>query len=467
MEGRSSAQSEALKSAIFDCKKSGDPTNCGDIQPASNELFPQFEKRSQILAGIGLACSATLILVLLHLGILPPSVCIEARLISLVLAAAALACAFWVPLGQLLTESGNGEPVRLLQGVSVWPAVLLRGLGILLAIYLTFRIQRSLRNNLDRIEAELKLDMTRRRFPGMGSLRNMLTAAFGYPRQSDHGVEAEPINAAAVWGSYVAKEAFWARLCRAFSFTAAIYLFASFSGDPIAGNPSGAARGALATSAFEWTALLYTLAMLFLTCVVFDAAYLCLRFLRKLRGARLEWPSGATSHFNGRMRLQGDAVREWINWEFAARRSRCICPLSYYPALLFILLIVADSTAFANDLPCLIIAGAGLAALFVCAIALSYEVNSVRAAAKQNLLDAIVSANRDPVSRIGSGRGIIEIGAGRDPCYPEQLKILLKHLDLISESAYGTFARLPLVCAALALAGRLAWTILSGSGMPP
>jgi hypothetical protein len=106
-----------------------------------------------------------LILVLLHLGILPPSVCIEARLISLVLAAAALACAFWVPLGQLLTESGNGEPVRLLQGVSVWPAVLLRGLGILLAIYLTFRIQRSLRNNLDRIEAELKLDMTRRRFP--------------------------------------------------------------------------------------------------------------------------------------------------------------------------------------------------------------------------------------------------------------------------------------------------------------
>jgi hypothetical protein len=119
MEGRSSAQSEAFKSAIFDCKKSGDPTNCGDIQPASNELFPQFEKRSQILAGIGLACSAILILVLLHLGILPPSVCIEARLVSLVLAAAALACAFWVPLGQLLTESGNGEPVRLLQGVSV------------------------------------------------------------------------------------------------------------------------------------------------------------------------------------------------------------------------------------------------------------------------------------------------------------------------------------------------------------
>jgi hypothetical protein len=30
---------------------------------------------------------------------------------------------------------------------------------------------------------------------------------------------------------------------------------------------------------------------LFLTCFVFDAACLCLRFVRKLRGAGLEWPA--------------------------------------------------------------------------------------------------------------------------------------------------------------------------------
>lgn len=101
LEGRSSAQSEAPKTAIVGCKKSGDSTNCGDIQPAPDKLFPQFEKRSQLFLGISLACSATLILLLLHLRILPRSVCIEARLVSLVLAAAALACVFWVPLAQL------------------------------------------------------------------------------------------------------------------------------------------------------------------------------------------------------------------------------------------------------------------------------------------------------------------------------------------------------------------------------
>jgi hypothetical protein len=83
--------------------------------------------------------------------------------VSLVLAAAALACVFWVPLAQLLTDRGNGEPVALLQGISVWPVVLVRGLGILLAIYLTFMVHR---NNLIRIAAELKLDMTGLRFQG-------------------------------------------------------------------------------------------------------------------------------------------------------------------------------------------------------------------------------------------------------------------------------------------------------------
>jgi hypothetical protein len=180
--------------------------------------------------------------------------------------------------------------------------------------------------------------------------------------------------------------------------------------------------------------------------------------------------NGQPSLFNSRMRLQGDVVRDWINMEFAARRTRCIGRLSYYPALLFALLIVADSAAFArvpSNLPCLIIAGAGIAVLFACAIALSYETHFVRAAAKQNLLDAIVSTNRNPVGRIGCGQGIIELGAARHPSCAEQLKILLKHLDLISEGTYGSFARLPLVFEALVLAGGFIWAILSGNGMPP
>ena len=74
LEGRSSAQSEALKTAIVGCKKSGDSTNCGDIQPAPDKLFPQFEKRSQLLLGISLACSAILILLLLHLLIQSPAI---------------------------------------------------------------------------------------------------------------------------------------------------------------------------------------------------------------------------------------------------------------------------------------------------------------------------------------------------------------------------------------------------------
>ena len=98
------------------CKKNQDKTNCGDIQPAVGKLFPRFEKGDQRTLGIGLAIGAIIILVSLYLRVLPSSVSIEAWLASLGLAGGALACAFWEPLAQFLTEHGNREPIALLQG---------------------------------------------------------------------------------------------------------------------------------------------------------------------------------------------------------------------------------------------------------------------------------------------------------------------------------------------------------------
>ena len=160
-----------------------------------------------------------IILVSLYLRVLPSSVSIEAWLASLGLAGGALACAFWEPLAQFLTEHGNGEPIALLQGVSVWPTVLLRSLGIVLAIYLTWQAQRSLHNNLESIGDELRLDMTA---PGSHDLRSLWTnivAAFDY--SAGNG-----------------KTAHWPRVCRAVSYSAVICLIVTLFVVPLFGNPS-------------------------------------------------------------------------------------------------------------------------------------------------------------------------------------------------------------------------------------
>jgi len=290
--------------------------------------------------GIGLAIGAMIILVSLYLRVLPSSVSIEAWLASLGLAGGALACAFWEPLAQFLTEHGNGEPIALLQGVSVWPTVLLRSLGIVLAIYLTWQAQRSLHNNLESIGDELRLDMTA---PGSHDLRSLWTnivAAFDYSTGNGKTAHSTPVKVQTIWRSYVGQESFWPRVCRAVSYSAVICLIVTLFVVPLFGNPSIPARGALAASAYFCTTFLCTLLMVFLTCFVFDATYGCLHFVRKLRRAKCKWPAETTSLFNGRLQLQEDVVRDWINLELVARRTRCIGSLIYYPFVLIALLAV-------------------------------------------------------------------------------------------------------------------------------
>jgi hypothetical protein len=470
VEGRSAVESGSQTITDWDCRKDADSTNCGDIQPGLGKLYPRFERSRQLTLGIGLAGGALLVLAALYVRILSKQASVEAWLVASGLAAAAAACAFWESLAQFLTEHGDGEPIALFQGVSVWPTVLLRGLGIVLAIYLVWRAQRSLRNNLAGIADEIRLDMT---LPGSQDLRsvwNNIVAFFDRSRGHRRVSKPTSIEVETIWRSYVGQETFSRRFCRAFSYTAVAYLVVSLVVVPLFGNPSAPARGALATSAYFWTTFLYAQLMLFLTYFVFDATFCCLRFVRKLRRVEPQWPATTTSLFNDRPQPPGGVVRRWINLEFVERRTRCIGALIYYPVFLSALLIVTSSTAYANYPPNLsrfVAVGLSLAVVIAGAIALCREANGLRAAAKQNLQRTIISAKGNEVNRIEHGKGVIEKGAGGDRGYTEQLEFLLRQVELKSESAFGLFLQQPLVWAVFVLAGGFGWTILVETGMLP
>jgi len=331
VEGRSAAKSGTQAADGWDCRKDVDATNCGDIQPGTGKPFPRFERGSRLALEIGLAGGALLLLALLYLKVLPRAVFVEAWLLALLLAAGATACTFWEPLAQFLTERGNGEPIALFQGVSVWPVVLLRGFCIVLGVYLIWRAQQGLRNNLAKIAGALSLDLTVLGSRGLGSVRNNSFAVFGHAAGNDRA--STPMMVETLWRSYLAQEAFRARFGRAFSYTAVAYLFVSLVAVPLFGDPSVHARGALAANAYYWTTLLYDLLMLFLTCFVFDAMFCCLRFVGRLSRGQCAWPEETSRLFNDRLAPQGDVVRDWFNLEFVARRARCIGSLIYYPGL--------------------------------------------------------------------------------------------------------------------------------------
>jgi hypothetical protein len=88
----------------------------------------------------------------------PNSAYVEVWLLFFGLAAAALICFFWEYIAPFVTENGEGEPLFILEGISVWPTILLRLFGAALSSYFIWRTLRSLHENLLEITKSMDLD---------------------------------------------------------------------------------------------------------------------------------------------------------------------------------------------------------------------------------------------------------------------------------------------------------------------
>ena len=166
---------QTSKPNAWPCWADADSLGCGYIQPVNMKesekleglpaqpkiiepLYPTFEKSSRLKLAGGLAAIAVLGLAAFCFRNVRKQVGFEAGLVVLGFSLGAAACLFWEDLAQFLTGYGDGEPLALLQGVSVWPTVLLRSLGIVLAVCFLLRARRRLGENLEEIAADMKLN---------------------------------------------------------------------------------------------------------------------------------------------------------------------------------------------------------------------------------------------------------------------------------------------------------------------
>ena len=78
-------------------------------------------------------------------------------MLSAVLYLGAGICLFWGRFASALTQDGLGEPIVLFEGVSIWPTVALRILGILLSLHLIWLSKALLEKNLESIAMDRKL----------------------------------------------------------------------------------------------------------------------------------------------------------------------------------------------------------------------------------------------------------------------------------------------------------------------
>jgi hypothetical protein len=398
------------------------------VQPKIEELIPPYAVSSQIALERGLAGLAGFVLALLCSRKVRNKVGVELGIVFTLLVACALTAYYWNRVANFLTEDGKGEPIALLQGVSVWPTVLLRILGIILSLYLIWRVKHSLHNNLMTISAVMRLPV----FPKKRTLWRNITSIFDFSLGDDQVDQSLRLNVQVPWQAYVCQEHFWRRSVRAYLFVSTMFQIGVVVLNPIIGPATLPSRGILAHKVYFFTTLFDVFSMQFLNFFVLDATLFCLIFVNKLRYSRTQWPIETTDLFKGRLGLQTDFVQEYINLEFIAQRTRCIGAVIYYPFFLMALLVASLSTAFASYAwhpEILIMQGISLSFVLGFAITLWRAAEAARKTARKNLkslIAGIVSAQDKP---------------GKD----EQLKVLLNTIDQMREGAFSHVSEQPLV----------------------
>jgi hypothetical protein len=467
-------QPEDRRSDNKECKE--ELLKCQEIQPLASAMFPQVSLASAIaFSGLGLC---------LAIGCTPLRRRIWGRIDSFmrraqssaVLVARGLAIAIavgvglyvvaegiyllWPRLAHALTqsESGNGQPIVLLDGLSLWPTIFLRLATLVLCIVLIIHGYWMLNNNIEKIARDLHLVETRQRIKTEQDRVVQktppwvwFTSQFWFRLPTDdesiqQTTEHLPREIFRFWRTYIYQGYWVARSFRVFVATAAmilvwLLLFCVFGVPPIP------ARGDVSWWVYVLVTAALGVATLLLISFVADSTLLTWRVVKAFRMETSIWPAKTLREFGARLGLPPEALDDWIDLLFVSKRTKCYTILIYFPFLIIALLIVSYSRLFANYgliIPDMVTIGTGVLVVTTCVVALRSSAEASRAKARRRISDALSAARKAKDGGRLAG----------------QLELLLARVEELRDGALTPLSQLALVRAMLLPIGSFGGTAL-------
>jgi hypothetical protein len=368
--------------------------------------------------------------------------------------------ALWPPIAALLTQSdtANGQPMLLLEGMSLWPTVFLRGATLALCIGLIVYGYWWLTRNLDKIARDLHLVETRQRVaaeqdhivrkipPWIG-----FSSRFWYRLPVDHesaewAGERMPEDVFRFWRMYIYQGHWVARIYRVLAASLAMVLI-WVSLWFVFGTPPVPARGSASWWSYVTVTALLGVATLILIAFVADTTLLTWRVVKAFRTETGIWPARTLQEFSDRLALPAPVLDDWIDLVFVSKRTKCITTLIYFPFVILALLVVSRSRLFADygpNIPDLITVTLGVLIVLGCALALRMSAEASRAKARRRLADQLI------IARKAQDGGPLAA----------QLEMLLKRVEELHDGAFSPLSQQPLVRAMLLPLGSLGGTAL-------
>ncbi len=357
----------------------------------------------------------------------------------------------WQSMAEWLTGNGEGQPMVWLNGISIWPTIILRAAIWVLCLVLFIHAFRWLNKDFDRVANSMgvkdfwdQLEHTERNRKGRPWKKFL--RYFSYPmRKGTTSSYKERF-----WGPYIYRGTWPARISRTLVAVVAFFVLWGIL-EMVFGNPPAPTRGPKSFWFYTGISALLNATTLFLTLFVADATLL---YRQVIKGLVEEtdnrpnvWPDATLSKFDDRVGLPQGDLEHWVDLVFISKRTKCITTLIYFPFIIVALVIISRSGLFANyapSLPEMLVMALALLVVTGSAIALRQVAEASRAKAHRRLNDQIMRARQ---SQAGEYRAT-------------QLELLSHRVDELNEGALTPFSQQPLLRAMLLPLGSFGGTAL-------
>ena len=362
----------------------------------------------------------------------------------------------WLAVADRLTEHGNGEPISLTQGVSIWPSEAIRVLSIGLSLGFLYWAWRLLDRNLHEIAAELRFEPTQVKMERQvraeyrkWSWWQRLVRCFSFRLVEYAG--GPPIPAAGLdwsaqvfWQKYLYQGRFLAR-CLRVSAATGIYLVVGTAVVLYFGAPNTPFRGDLSRS---WNQVILPISvclMLFVIFFVVDATVFCHQIVKALqddvvceteqrtswhRSGKVEslWAASTLAWYHEKFGITGRHLDAWILMDFITRRTDVVAKLIYFPFIVISLMVLSRSPFFDNwtmPLGLIVVLGSSVLIVSGCAILLRRSAEEARQKVLKMLSDDLIRLKGDE-GRTG-----------------QQIEAMIAQVRALHEGAFAPFSQQP------------------------
>jgi len=258
-------------------------------------------------------------------------------------------------LGWVSQHHDEGEPLYWLEGVSIWPTELLRGLATVLALLLMFKAWRDLQQNIPVLEARYGLSGPVDGAQSKGGGHYLENAFWVFSPRSTQADE----SVGALWQHYREAGSGQYRLPRVLLLVV-LYVATFVSLWKVMGTEdlTGPCRGTFSCRVDLILALASYISLVALNLFVFEAVLLCRRWIGLLGQTRDGWSQVLAARLPLSSDRHGAQAQELMKIELIAQRTEVVNRMVRYPFLVLLLMIVARNEYFDDwHFPLMIIMG--------------------------------------------------------------------------------------------------------------